>query len=50
MQIGMLQFHLATATPFQAVNQLADRHLRREVKQHINVIQLPIKLHQLTFE
>lgn len=26
MQIGMMQFHLATADPFQTVNQLADRH------------------------
>lgn len=50
MQIGMLQFHLATANPFQAVNQLADRHLRREVKQHVNVIRLPNKLHQLAFK
>jgi len=50
MQIGMMQFHLATANPFQAVNLLADSHLRREVKQHMNVIRLPVKLHQLAFK
>lgn len=40
---GIKQFHSATANPFQADNQLADRHLWRKVKQNGNVIRLPVK-------
>jgi len=36
--------------PFQTVNQLADRHLWREVKQYMNVIRLPVKFHNFAFE
>lgn len=50
MQIRVMQFHFSTANPFQAVNQLTDRHLRREVKQDMNVIRFPVKFHNLAFE